>query len=219
MSVIIPKNMNKWKVIGEYLKNNPFIKSRYNRKKFFEDYKQKFGDIKSQKTVDTINAILDRASKEKTPDSHLAYMFATAYHESKDAKNPHDFYPLTERGSYKYITDQYWHNIRVRGWLGNKSIKDAWDFRGRGLVQLTGRTNYERFNIADNPEKALEPEKAVEIMFEGMKKGMFTGKDLDDYLNGNKDYYNARRIINGVDKASLIKGYAERFEKIIKNAR
>lgn len=210
--------MNKWDKIAQYLKENPFKKSGYNKEKFFEDYKQNFGQIKNQKTVDTINSILNKAEEDKIDKRHLAYMFATSYHEAKDVNNIHDFYPLIERGSYKYITDQYWHNIRVRGWLGNKSIDDAWNYRGRGLVQLTGRTNYERFGIEDNPDKALDPDKAVEIMFVGMEKGMFTGKDLDDYINENKkDYYNARRIINGVDKASLIAGYAERFEKILEN--
>ena len=187
--------------------------------RFFEEYKREIGRIRRQATVNTINAILSRANEEQTPIPHLAYMFATAFHEAKDRKYIYDFYPLTERGGYKYITKLYWFNKRVRGWLGNDTEAEAWKFRGRGLVQLTGETNYESFNIQDNPERALEPSMAVHIMFEGMRRGIFTGRKLSHYLNRDrKDYHNARRIINGTDKASLIATYAEIFERIIRKS-
>ena len=50
-----------------------------------------------------------------------------------------------------------------------------------------------------------------------MFRGLFTGKKLADYMNDKEtDYYNARRIINGLDKAELIAGYAKEFESCIK---
>lgn len=190
-----------------------------DRKKFFSEYRDNLGRIRKQATVDTIEAILGRAERENTPITHLSYMFATAYHEAKDSKYQHDFYPLTERGSYEYITKLYWLNKRVRGWLGNDTIQEAWKYRGRGLVQLTGETNYEKFNLEECPKLALKPEIAVEVMFKGMNEGIFTGVGLSRYLNDHKkDYYNARRIINGTDKAALIASYAEIFERIIKKA-
>ncbi len=54
-------------------------------------------------------------------------------------------------------------------------------------------------------------------MIEGMTKGKskfgdFTGKALEEYFNASKtDWINARRIINGKDKAELIASYAEKF--------
>lgn len=190
-----------------------------DRALFYSEYRKEFGSIRNQATIHTINAILTRAEREQTPVPHLAYMFATALHEARDSKYRYDFSPITERGSYTYITNQYWHNTRVRGWLGNKSIEDAWNFKGRGLVQITGRTNYTRFGIERNPEVALNPDLAVSIMFEGMNKGIFTGRKLIHYLNPDrKDYYNARRIINGTDKAALIASYAEVFERIIRKS-
>lgn len=191
----------------------------YDKRIFYDGYRKTFGRIKNQSTVETIDTIIGRAEADRVPLEHLAYMFATAIHESRDRYSAADFSPIMERGSYEYITKQYWHNRRVRGWLGNLSIQDAWDFRGRGLVQITGRTNYGRFNLLENPDAALKINVAVEIMFFGMQKGIFTGASLSRYIgNGRTDYVNARRIINGMDKAEHIAHIARDFEYILKKA-
>lgn len=50
-----------------------------------------------------------------------------------------------------------------------------------------------------------------------MRDGKFTGTDLDDHFNVNEsDWYNARRIINGTDKAVIIKDIAQEIYYIIK---
>ena len=50
----------------------------------------------------------------------------------------------------------------------------------------------------------------------GMQGGHFTGVANSRYIKTNSvDYYNARKVINGVDKASLIAGYAEDFEVLL----
>jgi hypothetical protein len=56
-------------------------------------------------------------------------------------------------------------------------------------------------------------------MSHGMRHGTFTGKKLADYINATGcDYRNARRIINGVDQAALIAGYATALEGILTQA-
>ena len=53
---------------------------------------------------------------------------------------------------------------------------------------------------------------ATKVCFIGMVKGLFTGKGLSNYLNDTKtDFVNARRIINGTDRAKLIASYAVKF--------
>lgn len=53
----------------------------------------------------------------------------------------------------------------------------------------------------------------------GMIKGLFTGKKLSDYLTDTKkDYFNARRIINGLNEAEHIKKYAKDFEKCLQKS-
>ena len=107
--------------------------------------------------------------------------------------------------------------------LGNIKAGDGPRFKGRGYVQITGRANYRKFStklgvdLIGNPDLALDPPISYKIASLGMREGSFTGKDLNDYIHGaHCDYRNARRIINGLDKADKIKGYAEKFEAILK---
>jgi hypothetical protein len=51
----------------------------------------------------------------------------------------------------------------------------------------------------------------------GMEKGIFTGRKLSDYITKEKaDYYNARKIINGLNEATHISKYAKDFEACLK---
>ena len=53
-----------------------------------------------------------------------------------------------------------------------------------------------------------------------MRKGLFTGKKLSDYISkaNGCDYKESRRIINGQDRAALIAGYATTLEDILRAA-
>jgi predicted chitinase len=100
-------------------------------------------------------------------------------------------------------------------------------YYGRGYVQLTWYENYEKMgrllgvDLLNNPELAMSPPIAIKIMIEGMTKGDsnlgdFTGKSLEMYFNEKaNDPKNARRIINGMDKAALIAGYHYKFLKAL----
>ena len=71
-------------------------------------------------------------------------------------------------------------------------------------------------DLVSNPDRALEVDIAAEILVYGMLHGMFTGKGLSSYINSlRKDYVNARRIVNGTDRASRIAGFAESLEKAL----
>lgn len=52
-----------------------------------------------------------------------------------------------------------------------------------------------------------------------MRAGWFTGKGLSLYINTKEtDYKNARRIVNGTDKASHIAGIAQSIEKCLRSS-
>ena len=129
--------------------------------------------------------------------------------------------PIKEYGSKAYFKRKYdieGNNPRLAKELGNIHPGDGAKFHGRGFVQITGRTNYTvwkrrlKKNLVNNPDLALKPELAIEIIFGGMLNGTFTGKKLSDYFNEDKeDWRNARRIVNRLDKADLISGYAKLY--------
>ena len=107
--------------------------------------------------------------------------------------------------------------------LGNTMPGDGALFLGRGYVQITGRTNYQRaadatgYPLVGNPDLTLRPDIAAEILRSGMVDGWFVpGHTLERYLPeaiGSREQFTAaRRIINGTDKASLIAGYALDFQ-------
>lgn len=98
--------------------------------------------------------------------------------------------------------------------LGNTQPGDGWLFRGRGLCQITGRANYTKFGLADNPDNAATLAVAADVMVKGMRDGIFTGRRLSDYFgSGVADWVNARRIINGLDRSQDIADYAVKFYK------
>jgi hypothetical protein len=58
----------------------------------------------------------------------------------------------------------------------------------------------------------LDLDNASKILFIGMIHGSFTGKRLHDYFNDHvEDWTNARRIVNGTDRAEAIADYAQAF--------
>ena len=88
---------------------------------------------------------------------------------------------------------------------------------------MTWAKNYikagERLNadFMKHPELLLTAEYAAPIAVLGMKEGWFTGKKLSDYITlAKSDFRQARRIINGMDDATLIAGYARQYDKLLK---
>lgn len=164
--------------------------------------------------VTNIENILDYWDKSKLTDLRwLAYMLATTYHETA-----YTMRPVEEYGKGK--NRPYGSKIKRSG-LPYEYPNEL--YYGRGYVQLTWYENYELMGrilglpLLTKPHLALEPDIAVQIMFEGMtfgisSKGDFTGKALEHYFNKDKtDWVGARRIVNGNDKAIEIAGYARKF--------
>ncbi|MGK6342036.1 hypothetical protein ACMGDK_07350 [Chryseobacterium sp. DT-3] len=162
---------------------------------------------------------------------HIAYMLATAKHETGETFDPvEEANWLSWNVRKKYFEEMYdpilGKNEKRRSMAlenENTAQGDGEKYFGRGYVQLTWKKNYRRMqekfkvNFVDNRNNALDHELAMKIMIYGSEEGIFTGMKLSNYINDNKkDYYNARRVINGTDKATTIEGYAEKIEKCLK---
>ncbi|MEA2561581.1 MAG: putative chitinase [Acidobacteriota bacterium] len=197
---------------------------RFNHTTFFNGYRELYGKL-NQNQVSGVDNLLGymELDADVSDIRWAAYMLATVKHECADT-----FQPITERGAKSYF-DKYEPGTKIGKSLGNTVKGDGYLYRGRGYVQITGRANYQKMteklsltgdeDLILHPDSALHPNIAYRIMSFGMRAGTFTGKKLSDYINAAKcDYSNARRIINGVDQAAKIEGYAVNFETILKNA-
>ncbi len=175
-----------------------------NRDRFFGAVRAGvFGGRLTQGQVDGINAILDgwESREEFTDLRWLAYMLATTKHETADTMQPIEEYGRGAGHSY-----------------GVPDPSTGQTYYGRGYVQLTWKANYQkmaditRADLVNHPELALDPIIAAIIMFEGMERGLFTGVGLPHYFNATAcDWVNARRIINGLDRAEHIADIARAF--------
>ncbi|HTO32076.1 MAG TPA: hypothetical protein VL202_12980 [Pararhizobium sp.] len=220
----------------EALRGTPVVSGgKIDRAAFYAALKKQglFGGVLDASQVVGMDAILDGWEKSGLTDLRwLAYMLATAYHETarrmravRETLAPTDDQAITilekafAAGKLPWVKTPYWRkDADGKSWLG------------RGLVQLTHRKNYLTMSnilgvdLVGQPSYALNDDIAVEIMIEGMTKGAsskgdFTGKSLEDYFNASlEDWTNARRIINGVESAGVVAGYGQKFYTALKAA-
>lgn len=165
------------------------------------------------------------------PISWVACSLATSWHETA-----HTMAPIKEMGGNAYLTRMYditGQRPALARKMGNTTPGDGLKYPGRGYVQLTWKTNYERAttklralgilkgneSLVDNPELAMRPDYAAAILRWGMVEGWFTGKKFSSYLSSDPNargsrtgFVNSRYIINGQDKAALIADYALKFQ-------
>ena len=202
-----------------------------NRKFFFERTKSAlFGGSFKQSQVDGLNYLLDTWERDHAAwdDRWLAYALGTTHLETGAAMQP-----IHENGGPKYFERHYGPSgLQATKAKKNGNIHpgDGAKYHGRGFVQLTWHVNYKAMtthltktfgktiDLVNNPDLALQPEYAAEIMFHGMNVGTFTGRKFSDYFTKNADgtpakdkWVSARAIINGTDKAPVIAGFGKAY--------
>ncbi len=147
-----------------------------------------------------------------TDERQIAYVLATAEHESQNFTSPEEAHGR-KQGARK-------------GYEGNEreGYRSGEEYFGRGYAHLTHLGNYQGLGralgrgdeLAHDPALAADPEVAARILVLGMRDGRFTGRGLDDYITAdNADYRNARRIVNGTDRAADIAALARAWEPVV----
>ena len=188
----------------------------------FDVIRPLFGGKLTQQQVDGTNQLLSMWGRYGDGDNRkLAYLLATAAWETA-----YTMRPIHERGPKSYFK-KYEPGTPIGKALGNTVPGDGYKFRGRGHVQLTGRRNYAKagkafgVDLVKEPDLALSPDISARVLITGCLEGWFTGKKLGDYIRDGVDatdlldYKNARRVINGQDKAAQIASMAKVFEQAI----
>lgn len=148
--------------------------------------------------------LIDAAKARGLLRNQVAYLLATSFWETA-----HTMKPVVEA----YWLPESWRrkNLRYYPWFG------------RGFVQLTWEANYLRAEkelgvpFTKDPSLALDPDNAANIAVLGMQEGWFTRHKLADHIDlQHSDFYHARQIINGMDKANEIATLAQQYDKDLK---
>lgn len=141
--------------------------------------------------------------------SDLAMMGAMATVRVEVGKG---FKPIEEnyiKPNYYFVGAQY----EGRKDLGNDQVGDGHKYRGRGLIQLTGKSNYINYgkklklDLVGKPELLLELENSARVF------GQYF-KDTGCHVACNaQDWVKVRRLVNGGDNGlqdflSIIKQYS-----------
>lgn len=196
-----------------------------DRKHFFDTVRENlFKGAMTRDQVQGMEAILREWEAQQLTDLRwLAYILATTYHETARTMQP-----IAEYGKGKKY--DYGKKLKMGGGPGNRIAYETPNkiYYGRGHTQNTWYENYQRLTKAaatqgkdwdflSNPDLLLQMEPSIWATFFAMRVGLYTGKKLSDYFSDKKeDWVNARRIINGVDCAVIIAGFAKAFYEAIK---
>lgn len=185
---------------------------KIDRALFYREYRNQFGRLR-QKQVESLNALLTaiEADTEYNPTiPQLSYILSTVKHETAHTYKPLREYGRGRRRSYGKATAPYGHA-----------------YYGRGYVQLTWKYNYEAMgkvvgeDLVQYPDLALREDIAYTVLIDGMMTGKYNGRrhGLPYYVNDTKkDYRQARRTVNIMDKASLLAKYARKFETVLNSS-
>ena len=140
----------------------------------------------------------------------LAYALATAWHETGGVMQP------VREGFAKSDAEAY---DKVSAYCAKKGISNyakrhsnGHSYYGRGYVQLTHGTNYQKMGehlgvgskFYDDPDSVLDPAVGGMILLVGLIEGLFrpaAGKISDYFSGATQKWYDARGLING-DKAT-----------------
>lgn len=169
-----------------------------------------------------LNAILDEweVNKHLIDIRWLAYILATVYHETDKTMQP-----IAEYG--KGRGKPYGNKFKYGGGPGKRVAYTQPDklYYGRGHTQNTWYEIYDRLTKANkngwdflnDPDLLLLMRPSIWATFYGMTTGLYTGRKLAHYFDHQlEDAVNARKIINGTDKAELIALYYRRFLECLK---
>ena len=80
---------------------------------------------------------------------------------------------------------------------GDEASGDGWKFRGRGLIQLTGKNNYVAYSMACDNEALQKPDIVAEPKYAAESAGWFWSVNRLNSVADTQDIVRMTKIING----------------------
>lgn len=96
---------------------------------------------------------------------------------------------------------------------GDTASGDGWRYRGRGLIQLTGRANYRLHGLEDSPDTAAEPDTAARIAVT-----YWRDNGLNELADANRFEDITRRINGGLLGQTERVALRDRVIEVLRNA-
>jgi putative chitinase len=188
-----------------------------NAKLFFDSLRAS-GINLTDANVDGLQRVVAYAEEHGIQINRVSYGCGTAFWETG--------------GSCQPVEEGYYLGSSAKVKAFQRKLR-YYPFFGRGLVQCTWERNYRAaaklLGLAEDyfvkyPSKLLQWEYSLPLLFKAMEVGLYTGKGFDDYIDDldeddaedRREYINARRIINGTDRAAKIADLSLKFEKALK---
>ena len=194
-----------------------------NRQTFFDEIRKSlFGNKLNEKQVEGMEALLDECNNQGVDDPRMiAYILATTYHETGKKVNGvfvRTMQPIKEVGEGANMP----YGRRI--WYNRTQYNDVPHiYYGRGYTQNTWRDNYvsltkairkqgKDFDFEHNPDLLLNVHLSAWATVYAMRTGLYTGRNLASYFTKiDTNPIGARKIINGLDCATKIAEYYDKF--------
>ena len=164
-----------------------FVKDKYYS--YIEQYCEKY----KINTVERISHFLAQINYES---GYMNYVEENLNYSAKQLLKvfPKYLKTLDEAKEYEYKGEKIANKVYAnRMGNGDEQSGDGYRYRGRGLIQLTGKKNYEKFSkwyndssiFVDNPDLLLQPQFAVLSAF-----FYWDINNLNSYIVDNENAYN-----------------------------
>ena len=169
-----------------------------DRKSFYDKLKTTglFNKL-TELQVQGMEAVFDEWEANTYTDIRwLAYELATIKHETANTMQP-----VREKGGEKYLKSKPYYP-----YVGNDLLQTTWLENYKKVKKFTG------VDVVTNPLLIADLKVSAKVALYFMVNGLYTGVGLKKYFNDTKaDKINARKIINGTDKAELVGSYYDKF--------
>lgn len=171
-------------------------------------------DIPSKRAelwIDSINETLERF--KIVEPLHVAAFLAQVGHESAQLSVIEENLNYSANGLRGYFSkyfsagefDEFARKPQAianrvyanRNGNGNEASGDGWSYRGRGLIQITGKYNYDKCGQALGLDLITQPELLLEISNAALSAGWFWYSRGLNGLAGDDDIRNETKVING----------------------